>query len=353
MRYLKRISLESIQAISVLILAGIPYIYWLTGQTYAAELSDRSVTVSTAVPSAVSTEYIQVTLGSVTPLGSIELQYCSNSPLVEDPCIAPAGLSLNSASLTNQTGNTGFTIDSTDSTVNTIVLSRTAALASAVPSNYTFSNVINPSAANQTTYIRITTYESADATGQYIDKGSVAFSTSPNLSVGAYVPPFLNLCVGVTVTTDCTQASGTNLDMGLLSSQTTGAVTSQLSASTNSVNGYSIYVLGTTMTSGNNVISANSLPATSQKGTSQFGINLRHNTAPNMGEDPSGIGVATPSPGYNSPNYFSFVPGSEIANSHESTNFNRMTVTYITNVNSNQPVGIYSTTLTYLASTQF
>lgn len=353
MHYLRRLSLETLQVTSLLILSGLPYIYWVSGQIYAAELFNRSVTISTAVPSATVTDYIKATIGSVTPIGSIELQYCTNSPIPNDTCDTPAGLSLTGAVLTDQTGNTGFTIDTTDSTSNTIILSRTASPALAIPSSYTLSNIVNPSTANQTTFIRITTYESVDGTGAYVDRGSVAFSTTPNLSVGAYVPPFLNLCVGVTVTINCSDATGTNIDMGLLGTQTTGTATSQLAASTNSVNGYSIYVLGTTMTSGNNIIPADSMPTISQKGVSQFGLNLRQNTTPSVGEDPIGIGEAIPSPGYNKPNTFSFVSGSEIASSSVSTNFNRMTVSYIANVNGSQPSGIYDTTLTYLASTQF
>ncbi len=347
------IEYESLHVITLLILAIVPYIVWASGQTYAAELTDRSVSVSTDAPSALATDYIQATLGSVNPIGSIDFQYCTNSPIFNAPCTTPAGLSLSAVSLTAQTGNTGFSIDTVDSNVNTIVLTRAATPALAVASSYTFSNITNPSTPNQTTFIRISTYGSTDGSGTPIDDGSVAFSTSANLSVGAYIPPFLAVCAGVTVTENCSSATGTSINLGTLSSQATATATSQLAASTNSFNGYAIYILGSTMTSGNNIITPVTAPSPSLTGVNQFGINLRQNTNPNVGADPIGLGTAAPSPGYNQPNDFTFVPGSQIVNSPLSTQFNLLTVTYIANVSNNDPPGIYNTTLTYLASTQF
>jgi hypothetical protein len=352
-RRLRIASYEAFHVITLLVLAGIPYIYWASGQSYAAQLSDRSVAISTATPSVNVTNYIQATIGSIDPVGSIEFEYCSNSPIVNAPCTAPAGLSLTSAVLSSQTGNTGFSIDTTDSNSNTLILTRTAVPALAVASSYKFSNIVNPSTPNQTTFIRISTYGSTDAVGVFIDQGAVAFSTTSNLSVGAYIPPFLAVCAAQTVTQNCSASSGSNLDMGILTSQTTGTATSELAASTNSFNGYSIYILGTTLTSGNNIIDSITTPASSEKGINQFGLNLRQNSEPSVGADPSGLGTATPSPGYDAPNNFTFVSGSQVVNSQLSTQFNLLTVSYIANVANNDPAGIYNTTLTYLASTQF
>jgi hypothetical protein len=347
-----RLSSEVRELLSVLILTVVPYIFW-TAQTYALNLSNRSVTISTAQPSALANHDFQLTISSQGIIGSIVFQYCSNSPLFETGCVAPAGLSLSHASLTNQTGNTGFNIDSTASNANTLVIGRNPNTASLTPSNYNFTNIINPSINNQTTYVRITTYSSTDGSGNYIDRGAVAFTTNYNFVVGAYVPPFLNLCVGVTVAQDCSQSQGNSLDMGVLSSQSTGMATSQYAGSTNNVNGFTVYVLGSTMTSGNNIIQAINNQSTSKLGSDEFGLNLQKNTNPNVGNEPSGDGASSPSAGYNQANLYSFVPGSQISSSTESTDYNRMTVSYIANVPSSQPPGVYSTTLTYLASTQF
>jgi hypothetical protein len=347
-----RVSLQTIQLITVLILLGVPYLFWV-GQSFALQFSDRSVTLSTATPSAVASHTFQMTPGLTAAVGSIVFEYCTNSPLFDVSCVPPAGLSLSAAALTQQTGNTGFIIDNLDSTATRLVISRVPAAAAAVPSSYTFDNVTNPSAGDQTTYVRISTYASTQGGGSYIDNGAVAFSTVTNFAVGAYVPPFLNLCVGVTVATDCAQASGDSLDLGVLSSQAARFATSQFAASTNDGTGYAAYILGTTMTSGNNIITAAGIPSVNRPGTSEFGVNLRKNANPAVGSDPSGAGTATPTGDYNSPNLFNFVPGSMIANSGVSTDYNRLTVSYITNVPPGQPAGVYSTTLTYLASAQF
>jgi hypothetical protein len=338
MRLRYRLSLEVRELLTVLVLTAVPYVF-CTGQTYALNLASRSVTISTAQPSALANHDFQLTISSQGVIGSIVFQYCSNSPLFETSCVAPSGLSLSNATLNNQTGNTGFNIDSTASNANTLVIGRNPNVASLSPSNYNFDNIVNPSINNQTTYVRITTYSSTDGSGDYIDRGAVAFTTNYNFVVGAYVPPFLNLCVGVTVAQDCSQSQGNSLDMGVLSP--------------NDVNGFGVYVMGSTMTSGNNIIQAAPSQSTSRLGSDEFGLNLQKNTSPSVGNEPSGNGASSPSAGYDQPNFYSFVPGSQISSSVESTEYNRMTVSYIANVPSSQPPGVYSTTLTYLASAQF
>jgi hypothetical protein len=349
---MRRMSLQATHFLTVLVLLSVPYLFW-SGQSYALSLANRSVTLSTATPSATASHAFQMTVGSTAAIGSIVFEYCANSPLFEVACSPPAGLSLSGAALAQQTGNTGFVIDNIDSTASRLVISRVPAAATAVPSSYTFANVTNPPGNNVTTYVRISTYASTQGTGSFIDNGSVAFSTVGNFAVGAFVPPFLNLCVGVTVAGDCSQAVGDSLDLGILSPQATRFATSQYAASTNDDTGCIVYLLGTTMTSGNNIIPAMSNQPANLPGTSQFGINLRQNTNPAVGTDPSGAGTSTPAAGYGAPDFFNFVPGSQLSSSPISTDYNRMTVSYVANVSAGQPPGVYSATLTYLASAQF
>jgi len=344
--------MRTLGIVLVVISGATPFLLTM-GQSSALELPNRSITISTATPSAIASHTFQMTIASTAAIGSIAFEYCSNSPLISDGCVPPTGLSLSGATLTQQSGNTGFVIDAIDSTASRLVISRPLASAAAVPSSYTFNNVVNPSLSNETTYVRITTYSSTEGVGSYIDNGSVAFSTATNFAIGAYVPPFLNLCVGVTVAVDCSQATGYGLDLGILAPQTTRTVTSQYAAATNDVTGFSTYILGTTMTSGNNIIPAMASPESSLVGVSEFGINLRANSNPPVGQDPSGDGTSVPTSDYNSPNLYSFIPGSEIASSPVSSDYNRMTVSYVVNVGNTQPPGVYSTTVTYLVSAQF
>jgi hypothetical protein len=246
-------NLELRELLSIMVLTIVPYLFW-TGQTSALNILNRSVVVSSSIPLATASHDFKMTLESEDDVGSIVFQYCSNTPLFQLSCEAPDGLDASGVSLTGQSGNTGFSLDKNDSNSNTIVITRTAEAANLNPSEYDFSGIVNPSANNQTTYVRISTYDSTDGSGSYTDNGAVAFSTNNNFQVGAYIPPFLNLCVGVTVAEDCSQSIGDSLDMGILSSNSTGTATSQYATATNDANGCSVYVLGDTMTSGNNII---------------------------------------------------------------------------------------------------
>jgi hypothetical protein len=121
---------------------------------------------------------------------------------------------------------------------------------------------------------------------------------------------------------------------------------------TNAGFGYAVSVNGNTMTSGNNFIPGVGTLSTSQIGQSQFGINLRANSTPSVGADPSG-GSGIPTANYNSPNRFTFNSGEVIASSTFVSDNEKYTVSYIVNINTAQPIGIYNTTLTYLCTATF
>lgn len=317
----------------------------------AAELKQRSIRVATSVPNSVTDHTIGFDVATAGTLGSIEFKYCSNSPLPSDPCTAPAGLSLTAATIGAQNGETGFSVHA-NSTVNNIVLTRPPVAASAQPVSYRLSSVSNPSAPSTSFFVRIATYQTDDATGPKTDDGTVVFSTSGGLGARAYVPPYLKFCVAVSVAPDCSSANGYSLDMGEFSRFSTKSVTSQFAGSTNDVNGYVTSMLGTTMTSGNNIINPLASPTPSIPSVSQFGINLRSNTSPSVGQNPLGAGTAVPASDYNQPNLFTFKNGT-LAASPTSTDYNTFTVSYIVNVDIAQPPGIYATTLTYLSVAQF
>ena len=325
----------------------------LSNKTYAAQLTNRSVQLSSASPSASASYTVNFTYFSASNVGSVVLEFCANSPLSTDPCTSPTGLSASSANLSSQSGNIGFSIDGTNTTANKVVLTRPSSSISPVASSYTLSNMVNPSTANYTVYIRVTTFASTNASGTPIDFGAAAASTANQLSIGAFIPPFLTFCVGVSVAVDCSSGSGDSLDLGIFKTSATSAGTSQFSVATNDVSGYDISIHGTTLTSGNNTIPALSTPSPSSIATNQFGINLRHNTFPSIGADPDGNGIGDPTVDYNQPNLFVFRDADSIANSTFSSYFRRMTVSYIANVNSSQPPGVYNATFTYIATVQF
>ncbi len=315
-------------------------------------LENRYIEVGSAAPSANTTHLFGFDFMSNTDVGSIVFEYCSNSPLYEDACTAPSGLDVSGVSLDQQTGEAGFTIDpSSDS--NTIILTRSAVAANPGPSTYLFSSAINPNSANTSTFVRIATFATEDATGIDTDRGAVVFSTSEALVVGAYVPPYLTFCVGITVSTNCSNSSGNFIDLGQLSTAQPKVASSQMAVSTNDPAGYIVGVSGSTMTSGNKIIPALSTPSNSAPGTSQFGINLRSNSNPDVGANPNGLGTGYVMANYNIPNKFYFVPDTNVAASNLPTEFTRFTVSYLVNISKDQPKGIYNTTNSFIAVAAF
>lgn len=319
----------------------------------AVTVTDRSVVLSSNLPSAAASHDFKFTIPSVSDIGSIKFEYCSNSPSFYKTCTAPAGLDVSSAALSSQSGNTGFAVDAGLGMANQIIIHRTAAAGLMVPSEYVFSGITNPSTSGESVFVKISTHTAEDASDANIDTGAVAFAVQSIFNVNAYVPPFLQMCVGVTVSPDCSSMDGDSVDLGLLLSTRPGKGQSQFAIATNDPNGYVVYAMGTTLTSGSNIIPALPTPTNSIPGTAQFGINLRANLIPVVGQNPVGIGTGTPAPAYNIPNRFTYVDGDSITTAILPSDYNRMTVSYMANVPKTQPPGIYSTTITYVATVQF
>jgi hypothetical protein len=318
----------------------------LPSYVYAAQPVPRSLTISNSFSGAANVEYklnfSVVTLGLV---GSVALQLCDNTALVDETCNAPAGFDASGVTLDSQAGMTGFSVSGL-SDANTIILARPPGLETSINATFELGNIINP-ANGGPLYARVLTYPTSDATGLYTDAGGMALYIIDSLSLNAEVPPYLLFCVGESITNfDCNTATEAFSDLGILSPTTTGAAQHQMVAATNADSGYSVSVLGTSMTSGNNVLTAMAGQA-SQKGVPQFGLNLRDNTSPIVGQSPAGPGIGTVAANYNQQNIFRFNNGDTIASAIDPDDFRKYTVSYVVNIAPNQPGGVYSTTLTY------
>jgi hypothetical protein len=173
------------------------------------------------------------------------------------------------------------------------------------------------------------------------------------VGLSAEVPPYLKFCVGLSIGDDCTTAEGNLIDFGDMSRTVASSGTSQMLAATNAEIGLAIAVYGTTMTSGNNVIPALASPTVSAPGNAQFGINLRANSSPPVGQNPSGGGISNPAARYNSPNLFAFGSGDMVATSPNATDTRKFTVSYIANISPAQAPGVYTATLTYICTATF
>jgi hypothetical protein len=333
----------ALQIIAALLLVG--------STTRAAFLTNRRIIIDTPVASAITGYNISFNISTPAILGSIQFEFC-DSPLMSLPCIPPPGMRIDNSVLSSQSGEVGFSIDPS-STDNKAILTRLASASLAVPVSYGFTSVTNPSTPNTTTYVRISTYASTDASGMITEGGAAAFSTSGIFGTTAYVPPLLYFCAGITVAANCSSTSGDSADFGELKDNQVASLSSQFAAATNDPTGYAIYALGTTMMSGNNILQRMATPNQSIAGLNQFGINLRINNNPSVGHDISGLGSGSIMPNYNTPDLYMFEPGAMVARATQATDYNVYTSTYITNISVNQPVGVYTTTITYLAVAQF
>lgn len=319
----------------------------------AAELESRSVTITNPNPGEVSDQLFSFVFQEANTVGSIVFEYCSNTAALDTDCDPPSGLNAGSASLVFQSGETGFGVHGS-TTAHRLVISRTPSVVTPGNVQYLFSNITNQTGINNTAYVRIYVYSSIDGTGNYVDASSVAYSTSQNIETSAYVPPHLIFCVGITVELDCSAANGNFIDLGELQPTIASVATSQYSGATNDPTGYTVSVIGTTMTSGNNAIPALAVPSSSVVGQSQFGINLRDNSTPDVGIEPIGPGTATALAKYDQVNQFAFQSGDILTQViNRTTSYDRFTVSYLVNVSSSQPAGIYNTTLSYIATASF
>ncbi|HKR81560.1 MAG TPA: hypothetical protein VJR27_01010 [Candidatus Saccharimonadales bacterium] len=315
----------------------------------AGQLTQRSLLIASSVPSATTNHEFTFTFENTSSVGSLKFEYCT-TPLFQEPCTTPTGLDVSSVALQGQGGETGFSVFS--ASANQVVLTRIAAPVTQMNSQYVFSHAINPS-STQTFFVRISSYVSSDASGSYIDAGTVSSSTTQTINISTEVPPILNFCVGVTIPGDCSTADGNFIQLGDLNPNFTAGGTSQMWVGTNALNGYIIDMLGTTMTSGNNIITALASPTQSAAGNSQFGVNLRANTVPRVGSDVAGPGTAQPTANYNTANKFMFKSGDTVVAAGNSSDWQRFTASYIVNVTAAQPAGVYNTTVTYICSAAF
>ncbi len=323
-------------------------------QAYAGEtLVDRSLFVQNNTPGATSLYTVTFTISEPSTLGSIEMLFCSNSPLQDDSCTTPVGMDVTQAHVKGATGISNFTMFPV--TTNELMLNWTPTPISFTPPHvlsFTFTNIKNPNTAGSY-YLRLSTYQSTNITGPTVNFGGLAFAITSQLQISSVVPPYLTFCAAVTFPSfDCATGTGNFINFGELSSDRSSQGSSQLFVSTNASSGDTIQMYGTTMTSGNNVISALTSAGQSQPGSAQFGLNLRANTVPSIGADPVGPGSGQPASGYDTPNQYKFVSNDTIANAPVADE-RLYTVSYLVNIPKGQAPGIYASTLTYVCSGSF
>ena len=321
--------------------------------TATTRLTDRSLLIQNNEPGATTSYTVSFNYMTPSPIGSIDMLFCTN-PIPDEPCVTPTGLDITGATLTNQAGETGYSIST--HTANHIVLSRLPSpVATGTAASYTLSNIVNPTDTSQAFSIRLRTHAAATTGGAHVDFGSVRGQVNRGIVIETQVPPMLIFCVAEEVQDNC---DGTNdnyyKDMGELTNDQTLVAKSQMAVGTNASGGFAITVYGTPPAAGTSVIDTPTTPTVSQPGTNQFGINLVQNTLPAIGSDPEGIWAnAQPTGDYGQPNKYKYTSGDVVASSPNVSLMKKFTVSYIFNSSPNLRAGVYTTTINYIASGQF
>ena len=318
----------------------------------AMRFQERSLYMNSTVPGATTSYEVSFRYMSPQPVGSVEMLFCID-PIPYHTCVTPVGLDVSNATLSTQTGESNFAILS--KSANRIVLTRATSSIPTTSSSYKFDNVVNPTDSSQPFSIRLKSLSSSDGTGAQVDFGSVRGQVTDGMVIATQVPPMLIFCLAQKVDYNCGGSDDIfYTDMGTLDSKTTLKAQSQMAVGTNASGGFAITANGTPMSAATNVIDSPSSPTESTPGKNQFGINLVENNDPEIGENPEGEWTnAIASPNYSVPNMYMYVPGDVVAYSPNVSLMKKFTVSYILNASPSLRAGVYTTTMTYIASGRF
>jgi hypothetical protein len=322
----------------------------------AALITSRTLTLSTssaAAGAATTTYTLTFTLPSATVLQSFDIEVCETA---SDTCTTPTGFDSTSSTIdqpTNLGDPTGWTVDA--ATAGKLRLTNGSNVAAPSSSQtVVFNNVQNPTTANESFFGRMTSY-SDDSYTTAIDSGVVAASTTEDISLTGTVDETLVFQTGTSGT--CGALTGASVDFGTFSSALTSTGTSLMCASTNGVTGYAITINGSTLTcltcASTPTIAALASQAASAVDTAQYGINLKNNATPVIGAEVIGGGSALATVNYATADQYRFVSGDSVSAVAEATDSNLFTVSYIVNIPGAQPAGIYTSTMTFIATATF
>lgn len=224
----------------VLVASLLPFL--AAGKANAAQISNRSLTISSGVPSATNVTYtFSFTVPSTSQVQGMKFKACTTAvgTYPSGTCTAPTGMSgagngFSSAGFVSQSGwqgATNFAVDATGgndctASANVLCVKRSDTTAQTATSrSIVFNTIKNPSAANTAFYVGIDTYTTNTWTiGSLTDTGTTASAVVQTLTAAAAVAEVLQFCVGSTtvddtatlIASDCSAVSGTSLNIGTL-----------------------------------------------------------------------------------------------------------------------------------------
>lgn len=370
----------SIIGVGLLLFAAIAAALPAEAHAYS-QVTHRSIMMSSTQPSATDVAYT-VNFTTVTAnqtVGSVVVEFCSNSPILGDTCSHPTSptpfLDTNYATLSvnNISGNIpGLAVDTVHSTSNRVVLVPTGAPLANVANgavsftlgNGTTNGITNP-ASIATFYARVMTFtnttgsDGGDEDNNSTDAGGVAISTANQLHVTAKVQEALLFCVYTGAT--CADG-GIDVTLGdqngvLASTTTTYDANANFDVSSNAVSGVSVHMQGSTLKSGASFTidpaGASCIPDPTSSSTEMFGIRMLT----------LGAGVTSTAPYNCAANNHAFDAsttsgissqfGQEIAKTSGATDITSSTVEFAAKSANTSEAGVYTTNLTLIATATY
>lgn len=228
---LRRAGRKALTVIVVLMAIVFPLLSTTQKTRAAATLTSRKVTIDKSAASSSDVSHLfSYTIVTSTTVQGIIYEFCT-TPL--GTCTKPTGMSVQSAT---HDGQTGFPTNSTAFSAHAVsdegdcdmatsdskmCFERTEVGTGNGAATHTISGITAPS-SNQAVYVRISLYsDNAFVTGNLTDTGVVAEAFVNQITINARVQEVLFFCVGTddaASANDCTDISGTTVDLGVIDS---------------------------------------------------------------------------------------------------------------------------------------
>ena len=393
-----------IAIVALLVASLLPAVIATNKVDAAGQVTNRSIDISTSEVSATNVTYdVSFDVATNSSTSAIVVQFCSDSPIVGLTCTAPTGMNilLASGDVTDNGSTTtlaSITEDTTNSNANTLIFSFTAQTPSVGDTiAFSLAGVTNPSTTGSY-YARILTYSSLtdaqgysdtapDSVGNHIDDGGIALSTAQQITINARVQERLTFCVGTTdPTAQCSGGSysgGTLVDLDVVdntkineaSDEGTGIAYAQVT--TNASNGVVVSYFGDdlkvsgatcgttdiegTPTSTDKCFNTDADPDNGSNtsmtaGTEQWGIAVT--STPDDGTTTNNL-TATAAYDYDASDEYTFVANTttQLASSTGSTDkvvdSEQLNIDVAATAAITTPTGLYSTVLTFIATSTF
>jgi len=201
-------------------------LFALTPSASAAQLTARKVTIDkSAVSSSDVSHIFSFTIGTTGNIGGIIYQFCT-TPI--GTCTKPTGMAVQAATHDAETfAGSVFTAHAVSNENDCDMTTTDSKMCFEVGTSasesgaktHTISNITAPS-SNQTVYVRVSTYNADTfASGALVDQGVVAEAFVNQLTINARVQEVLIFCIGTddaASANDCTDISGTTVDIGVI-----------------------------------------------------------------------------------------------------------------------------------------